>query len=143
MNTEIYRVYDTENNEWITDECVIAPDNKLYKITNKRFGNIKLEQICSLSYLSGEKTDTKHKNNARYIIQRSIDLFDRSRKMIIEGDILRDRTGLIGVVYYSKETASYILIVTKSNLYYPLGDDICNKFKIIGNIIDDEEIVNM
>lgn len=134
MNTEIYRVYDTEEKKWIIEECVLSPKGELYK-TNKQVSNA----IKLISFHN--KISFYLDINSRFILQRSILLQDKTDKEIYEGDILKTTKNIIGVVSYSTDLAAYVLLEYKSNKYYPLSSDICKQSRIIGNIIDNEDLL--
>lgn len=134
MNTEIYRVYDTEKKKWIIEECVLSPKGELYK-TNKQVSNA----IKLISFHN--KISFYLDINSRFILQRSILLQDKTDKEIYEGDILKTTKNIIGVVSYSTDLAAYVLLEYKSNKYYPLSSDICKQSRIIGNIIDNEDLL--
>lgn len=134
MNIETYRVYDTEEKKWITDECVLSPKGELYK-TNKQVSNA----IKLISFHN--KVSFYLDINSRFILQHSILLQDKTDKTVYEGDILKTNKNIIGVVSYSTDLAAYVLLEYKSNKYYPLSSDICKQSRIIGNIIDNEDLL--
>ena len=134
MNIETYRVYDTEEKTWITDEGVLSPKGELYK-TNKQVSNA----IKLISFHN--KVSFYLDINSRFILQHSILLRDKTDKTVYEGDILKTTKNIIGVVSYSTDLAAYVLLEYKSNKYYPLSSDICKQSRIIGNIIDNEDLL--
>lgn len=137
MNTGMYRVYDTEEKRWITNECMLDSNGTLYKVIHKNFGRPKLETIhTSLSSDVGNR-------DTRYVVQRAIYLTDRSKDMIYEGDILRSKDGITGLVSFANQKAAYVLLDMKSYKFYPLGDTICEQLKIVGNEIDDPDLLKM
>lgn len=136
MNTETYRVYDTEENKWITDECVLSPKGEIYKIDKIKFGATKLELMHNPSTPS-------YIDKSRCVIHRCINIPDKTGTLIYEGDILRNNKGLIGTVFYSIELGAFVLLNYKNNKYYALSKKVCKHFKIIGNTIDDKELLYM
>lgn len=134
MNTETYRVYDTEEKKWIIDECVLSPKGELYK-TNKQVSNA----VKLISFHN--KASFYFDVNSRFILQRNILLQDKTGKTVYEGDILKTDKNVIGVVSYSTDLAAYVLLEYKSNKYYSLSFDICKQSRIIGNIIDNEDLL--
>lgn len=134
MNTETYRVYDTEEKKWMTDECLLSPKGGLYK-TNKQVSNA----VKLISFHN--KVSFYLDINSRFILQRSILLQDKTDKEIYEGDILKTAKNIIGVISYSTDLAAYVLLEYKSNKYYPLSADACKQSRIIGNIIDNEDLL--
>ena len=79
--------------------------------------------------------------NSNCILQHRILLQDKTDKTVYEGDILKINKNIIGVVSYSTDLAAYVLLEYKSNKYYPLSSDICKQSRIIGNIIDNEDLL--
>ena len=128
----MYKVYDNENKKWITDKCMISPDGNLYQIINKKFIKTMHSNLCSNTSKS-----------QKYIVYRSIGLTDKSNELIYEGYILREEKGKIGLVHYSTELAAYVFVHVKENKFYPLGAELCKKTKILGNVIDDSELLYM
>ena len=120
MNTETYRVYDTEEKKWIIDECVLSPKGELYK-TNKQVSNaVKLTSFHN-------KASFYFDANSRFILQRNILLQDKTDKTVYEGDILKTDKNVIGVVSYSTDLAAYVLLEYKQ-AKFKLGDRISRKY---------------
>lgn len=136
MNTGMYKVYDNENKKWITDECMVDPDGTVYSVIHKNFGRPKLEVIHTT--LSSNEND-----NPRFIIYRSIYLTDKAGNMIFEGNVVRNKDGKVGLIHYSTELASNVFIHVKENKFYPLNEEMCKQMKILGNVIDDAELLYM
>lgn len=134
INTGIYKIYDTEEEKWITDECALFPDGNLYRVIQKNFDKVKLELIHT-------KLLSEVKENLRYIVYRNIYLTDKNGDLIFEGDILRSKKGVMGVVSYITEQAAYVLLQPKLYKYYNLGEDICKELKKIGHITKNSELV--
>ena len=89
-------------------------------------------------------------NNDLYLMQ-STGLFDKNGKEIFEGDILEvtDKHSWLEVVSYSQEKAMFVteeinreFKVPKSPLY-DLLDSTFLKFKVIGNIYENPELLEV
>lgn len=129
----MYRIYDVEAEQWITNECVLAADGTIYKLKNSELGDI-IEHIQnSLPFMIDKKS--------KYILHRCTYIPDKSNNLIFEGDIIRNTNGDIGMVYYSTDLAAYVFLIIKENTYYPLSVEFGKKSKIIGNAIDDEQLL--
>ena len=120
-----YRIYDNEDKKWIKDNIFLTPNGDLYKKEKSFF------RKYNLSYLG---------NKQRYIIHNAIELYDKNYKSIFEGDYLKAQVDenkvVIGVVVYSNELSSYILLCHDTDEYFTLGSYISEYIEIIGNVFD-------
>lgn len=120
----LYRIYDEIDKKWIEDGFYLAPNGDLYKKGNSLFGRVKLIPIYE----------------DRYICQNFINLHDKNKTPIYEGDFLEcqveeDRK-VSGVVVYSTELSSYVILCHSIDEYYTLGSYISEYIEIIGNVFD-------
>ena len=121
----MYRVFDTEKKQWVTDNIYMMPNGKLLKMKKSTFGRIKI-----LLELPQE----------RYVYHEDIGLYDKRNDLIFIGDYIKakvadDRT-VIGVVTFARELSSYIILCVDCDEYFTLGESVCKYIEIIGNVFD-------
>ncbi len=129
-----YRVYDKKEKKWIREDVYISPNGDLYISKKSLFGTEKL----SLG------------SDTRYTYHRWIELYDKNRKRIFEGDIctieIESEYGIvvnIGVITYIPEHASYYLLDHKNLKYYPLVEFNSEKhIEVVGNCFDNEGLIS-
>ncbi len=121
-----YRVYDKKRKKFITDNIFLTPDGEL---------------VESKKSLCGNKMTFVDQN--RYVYQRYIGLNDMNNDPIYIGDILEaqvaDNETVQGIVTYAEELAAYIILCFDSGEYFVLGQSICGRIRIVGNVFDDEK----
>lgn len=130
----MFRVYDTEDKCWIRDGVYLAtnPHNDLYIAKKNFFGIEKLYLV----------------SNDRYVIHKEIDLYDKNKISIYEGDYVKanvsDNREVVGMVAYAHELSAYVILCIKSDEYFTLGSDVCDLIEVIGNVFDGykEEILD-
>lgn len=118
-----YRVYDKKRKRFIEDNIYLTPDGGLVESKKSVFGN-------KLTFI----------DNDRFVYQSSIGLTDRDNVEIFIGDILEaqvaeDRT-VRGVVTYANELAAYIILCFDVDEYFVLGESVCSRIKVVGNVFD-------
>ena len=122
----MFRVYDNKEKKWVKKDIYLAPNNDLFQSQKKLFGIEKLSLIPE----------------TRYIHQIDIGLYDENRKLMFEGDILKNESeGVIGVIAYSTSQAAYLLFDYKNSKYYPLGEIICKQCKVVGNVLENYDLL--
>lgn len=128
----MYRVYDKKKERWVKDGIYLTPNEDLSTSTKALFGTEKL----SLA------------SNQRYVLQKSIGLKDMRKVSIFEGDIAsvticneNEELIVIGVVAYYPDHASYYLFDYQNAKYYPINSEICKHLEIIGNVIDNSNLL--
>lgn len=126
-----YRVYDNERKVWLKDNIYLNPDGELFRIKKLIFGIIKTPIALSFD---------------RYIYHKSIDLYDKDRILVYEGDYILANVAedkeVIGLVCYAHELSSYVILCTNSDEFYNLGSEITEYIKVIGNVFDGYKEVN-
>lgn len=120
----MFRVYDTKQRKWITENVYLTPNYDLYMSRKNLFGIEKLKLL----------------QDSRYVYHRAIDLYDKNNKLVHEGDYLKARISedkiVYGLVTYAIELSAYIIICEDSNEFYTLGSEVCDLIEIVGNVFD-------
>lgn len=121
-----YRVYDKKKKRFTTDNIFLTPDGELVESKKSIWGN-------KMTFV----------DQNRYVYQSYIMLDDRDKNPIYIGDMLEaqvadDRT-VRGIVTYAEELAAYIILCFETGEYFVLGQSVCDRVKIIGNVFDDEK----
>lgn len=129
-----FRVYDTEECKWITDNVYMNSIGDLFKIKNSLFGMVRIPLELSQD---------------RYVFHEDIRLNDNESNLVFVGDYLEATIGkvdeddenseyikVIGLVIYAEDLASYIIICEENNTFYELGNYISDRIKIVGNVFD-------
>ena len=122
----MYRVYDNKEKCWVKEGIYISPNNDLFISKKAMFGAEKLSLI----------------SNQRYIFHRDIGLHDMNEALIFEGDICRiARLDVIGFIDYYAEHASYYLFDYANSKYYVLDTDKCKEIEVIGNVLENKDLL--
>ena len=129
-----FRVYDTEERKWITDNVYMNSNGDLFKIKNSLFGMVRIPLELSQD---------------RYVFHEDIRLNDNESNLVFVGDYLEATIGkvdeddensedvkVVGLVIYAEDLASYIIICEEDNHFYELGNYISDRIKIVGNVFD-------
>lgn len=122
----MYRVYDTEEQRWITNNIYLSPDpnSKLYALKKNIFGKMKMVPV----------------SDERYVIHKSIDLYDRNKELIYQGDYIKasvaDDRIVIGMVAYAYEISAYVILCFNNSEYFSLGSNVSEHIEVIGNVFD-------
>lgn len=79
----------------------------------------------------------------RYVYQSYIMLDDRDKTPIYIGDTLEaevaDDRIVRGIVTYAEELAAYIILCFDTEEYFVLGQSVCDRIRVVGNVFDDEK----
>lgn len=122
----MYRVYDNKEKRWVKEGIYLSPNNDL-SISKKALFGIKKMSLVS---------------DNRYTWHRDIELRDKNNKLIFEGDICSCKDGVFtGVVSYVREHAAYYLLDDENLTYYPLGDEYMDKVEVIGNVLENQDLL--
>ena len=132
----MFRVYDNKLKEWCNDMFCVSSDGDLYIVEHSKFGKDKIRLV----------------SDDRYTYQNDIGTYDMNGNLIFEGDIISNHIepGLIGVVAYAPEHASYYVFDKKNLEYYRLTksdpdlkiEGTLEKMEVIGNVFDNQELLN-
>ena len=124
----MFRVYNTEKNEWVKDNIYLSPDDNLFMIKQSLFGMVKIPLALDAD---------------KYVYHRDINLYDKDGHLVYEGDYIRARVAEdkeeIGLVAYAHELSSYVILCIDSDTFYTLGSNVSEEISVIGNVFDGYE----
>lgn len=127
-----FRIYDRRKGRWIRDNIYLAPNGNVFKLDKNIFKN--KEKLVQVS-------------NERFVYHRDIGLVDRDYDVIYEGDIaeaeIADNEFIIVEIAYLNQIASYAALDYKTDNYYELNEERCKYIKIIGNVFDTPELLDI
>lgn len=119
-----YRVFDKKKKKFVVDNIFLTPDGELVESKKSLFGN---------------KMTFVEQN--RFVYQRSIGLADKNGVEIFVGDYLKANVAedkeIRGLVTYSEQLSSYVILNFESDEYYPLGESVREFIEVDGNVFDD------
>lgn len=120
-----YRVYDNELKKWLKDNIYLSPDGELFLIKKSLFGMVKVPLALSQD---------------RYIYHKKIDLLDKNKKEIYEGDYIKAQVGddksVIGLVAFAEELSAWVILCVDSDEFFTLGSEVTEYIEEIGNVFD-------
>lgn len=119
-----YRVYDKKKKKFTTDNIFLTPDGELVEPKKSLFGN-------KMTFV----------DQNRYVYQRAIGLADKNNVQIYVGDCLKAQVSedkeIKGIVTYSEQLSSYVILNFESDEYYTLGESVKEFIEVDGNVFDD------
>lgn len=119
-----FRVYDKKKKKFVQDSIYLTPDGELVEPKKSLFGD-------KLTFV----------DQNRYAYQKAIELNDRDGNAIYMGDYLEaqisDDETITGLVTFSTELSSYIILCFDNDKYYNIGDYVSDRIKIVGNVFDE------
>lgn len=125
----MFRVFDTEKNQWIRDNIYLNPDGDLFLIKKSIFGRTKKPILLE---------------SDRYVWHQDIELYDKNNNMVYIGDYIKaqveENRSVIGLVVYAHEMSAYIILCDETNEFFTLGSNVCEHIEKIGNVFDGYEI---
>lgn len=130
----MYRVYDKKYECWVRENIYLSFNKDLLIGKKHLFNTLKLSRT----------------SNDRYILQESIGLKDVNKKYIFEGDIAKvevtneeNKTTMLvtGVIAYYPDHAAYYLFDVQNSKYYPITSEIAKYMEVIGNTIENKELL--
>lgn len=125
----MFRVFDTEENQWIRDNIYLNPDGDLFLIKKSIFGRTKKSILLEPD---------------RYVWHQDIELYDKNNNMVYIGDYIKaqveENRSVIGLVVYAHEMSAYIILCDETNEFFTLGSNVCEHIEKIGNVFDGYEV---
>lgn len=115
----MFRAYDVQRKCW------------LYNILINPYGYIYQKKKFFLKKLNEKKIS----------VYRDTGCKDIDGSLIFEGDIFKDSEGKCGIVFYADEIAAFLFFVYEENSAYAFGKDLYEKGHIIGNVLDNYDLV--
>ena len=121
-----YRVFDIKNKVQINNVAVTDPRGDIFIAKQGLFNRFKLQLL----------------SDRKYVVHRCVEIQDKHGKDVYEGDICVAKDGAFtGVVTYVPEHASFYLLCDRDSTFYPLGFEYQKLLEIIGNVIENPEMV--
>ena len=121
-----FRVYDKKKKKFVTDNIYLTPDGELVESKKSLWGN-------KMTFVDGN----------RYVYQKYIELLDKNRTPVYIGDYLNAQVSedetITGVVTFSHEMSSYIILNFDTEKYYMLGESCEDLIEVVGNVFDDKK----
>ena len=121
----MFRVFDTEDKKWVKENVYLDSNDDLFLIKHWLFGAIK---------------SIKPLYQDRYVYHEDIELYDKDNTLIFIGDWLKaqisEDKSVLGLVVYSNELSSYIILCDETSEFYSLGIDASPYIKVVGNVFD-------
>lgn len=119
-----FRVYDKKKKKFVTDNVYLTPDGELVESKKSLFSN-------KITFV----------DQNRFVFQKSIELNDKNDVPIYVGDYLNAKISedeeITGLVTYSEQLASYIILNFETDMYYTLGESVREFIEVVGNVFDD------
>lgn len=119
-----YRVFDKKKKKFVTDNIFLTPDGELVESKKSLFGN-------KITFVDGN----------RFVYQKHIDLNDKNETPIYVGDYLKAQVTedkeIRGLVTYSEQLSSYVILNFESDEYYTLGESVREFIEVDGNVFGD------
>jgi hypothetical protein len=119
-----FRVYDKKRKKFVQDNIFLTPDGELIESKKSLFGN-------KMTFV----------DQNRFVYQRYISLNDKNGTPIYVGDYLKAKVSedneISGLVTYSEQLSSYVILNFESNEYFTLGESVKEFIEVDGNVFDD------
>ena len=119
-----FRVYDKKKKKFTTDNIFLNQDGELVEPKKSLFGN-------KMTFV----------DQNRYVYQRATELQDKNGVNIYVGDYLEaevaEDKAVQGLVTYAEELAGYVILCFENGEYFTLGNHVCDRIRVVGNVFDD------
>lgn len=121
-----FRVFDKKKKKFVTDNIFLTPDGELVESKKSLFGN-------KITFI----------DQNRFVFQKYIELNDKNDVPIYVGDMLEAQVSedrmIQGMVTFSPELSSYIILCFDSEEYFTLGESVRNLISVVGNVFDEKK----
>lgn len=126
----MFRIYDNEAKKWVKDDAFISQIGDVFIAKKSRMSKFGYEKMQLVS-------------ERKYTVQYSIGVNDKNGKLIYAGDICKCdiEDGIICVIAYTAEKGAYLLFDTENMVYYPIVEELWNKIEVIGNVMENGDII--
>lgn len=119
-----FRVYDKKKKKFTTDNIFLNTNGELVEPKKSLFG--------------GKVTFV---DQNRYVYQKATEIQDKNGVSIYVGDYLEaevaeDKT-VQGLVTFAEELAGYVILCFETGEYFTLGNHVCDRIQVVGNVFDD------
>lgn len=126
-----FRVYDMEQKKWVKDNIYLNSSGELFLIKQAMFGMVKVPLVLDAN---------------RYIYHKAIDLWDKNKRQVHEGDYIQAQVSedksVVGLVAFAHELSAWVILCVDSDEFYTLGSETTEFIEIIGNVFDGYKKVN-
>ena len=120
-----YRVYDIDAKKWLKDNIYLNPNGDLFLIKQALFGMVKVPLALSQD---------------RYVYHQAIDLWDKNRNQVHEGDYIQAQVSedkpVVGLVAFAAELSAWVILVESTQEFYTLGSEVSEDIEVVGNVFD-------
>lgn len=127
----MFRVFDTETNEWVNNNVYMNQSGELFLIKNSIFGKPKKFIMLTPD---------------RYVFHPDIGLYDKGNSLVFLGDYvlahITEGKDVVGFVAFANELSAYIILCEETNEFFTLGSEVTEFIEIIGNVFDGYVIDN-
>lgn len=122
-----FRVYDKKKKKFVQNNIFLTQDGELVESKKSLFGN-------RLTFV----------DQNRYVFQKDIELEDKNNILVYMGDYVKAQVAedreVVGIVTFSTELSSYIIICFETEEYFTLGESVKELIEVVGNIFDDKKV---
>ena len=126
-----FRAWDDEAKKMYSPEDLEQPEIK---------DDTKKTIYCYLSYGVLQIYDFREKDPILFVPMQSTGWFDKNQTEIYEGDIVQMENTIYQVIW-SEEISGFILLSTDGVIMMG-GDYIADEIEIIGNVYENQELIN-
>lgn len=126
-----FRAWDDEVKKMYSPEDLEQPSVK---------DDIKKTIYCYLSYGVLQIYDFREEDPIQFVPMQSTGWFDKNQTEIYEGDIVQMENTIYQVIW-SEEISGFILLSTDGVIMMG-GDYIADEIEIIGNVYENQELIN-